>query len=364
MLRSRAGRVLTSLAGEIAGRCKAAGLPAPSDKAIRRPYPGARSVWLVRRREGWRKARSLRLLTGADAIGVDLADIDRDIGDDAIARLAFLSGQSEAHLLRGTMRPDVPIDLDDDRENVQRALLRHGDLVLNRSRRGRSKPIIQYRPVCLSQDAPYLRRGWRFSLEVVCYTDGCLLMDSCWCCGALLDPLSHGVPCTEFACVKCGAALAEAPSVCLSETVTDQRALYRELHRLAFIASHTFVGIPGQDYINMLSSGDLRGTNPSNAADRHNAVMLEALRLRQAPERHRDRPRSRKGAGSTAADHSDLSGFRSSGHSLGRILLRLGTGRERDRGERRLLLHVSANLLAPVPDRRAMCSPRRTVVAR
>ena len=164
-------------------------------------------------------------------------------------------------------------------------------------------------------------------------------MDLCWCCGALLDPLSHGVPCTEFACVKCGAALAEAPSVCLSETVTDQRALYRELHRLAFIASHTFVGIPGQDYINMLSSGDLRGTNPSNAADRHNAVMLEALRLRQAPERHRDRPRSRKGAGSTAADHSDLSGFRSSGHSLGRILLRLGTGRERDRGERRLLLH-------------------------
>ena len=55
--------------------------------------------------------------------------VANDIGDDAIARLAFLSGQSEAHLLRGTMRPDVPIDSDDDRENVQRALLRHGDLV-------------------------------------------------------------------------------------------------------------------------------------------------------------------------------------------------------------------------------------------
>ena len=98
------------------------------------------SSWL------WRVARGLgappRRFT-LDAIGVDLADIDRDIGDDAIARLAFLSGQSEAHLLRGTMRPDVPIDSDDDRENVQRALLRHGDLVPNRSRRGRSKPIIQ-----------------------------------------------------------------------------------------------------------------------------------------------------------------------------------------------------------------------------
>ena len=68
----------------------------------------------------------------------------------------FCPANRKAHLLRGTMRPDVPIDLDDDRENVQRALLRHGDLVLNRSRRGLSKPIIQYRPVRLSPDAPYL----------------------------------------------------------------------------------------------------------------------------------------------------------------------------------------------------------------
>lgn len=58
---------LTSLADEIAGRCKAAGLPAPSDKAIRARVRARDQVWLVRRREGWRKARSLRLLTGADA---------------------------------------------------------------------------------------------------------------------------------------------------------------------------------------------------------------------------------------------------------------------------------------------------------
>lgn len=39
-----------------------------------------------------------------DAIGAELADLDRDIDDDAIARLAFLSGQAVEDLLAGTMR--------------------------------------------------------------------------------------------------------------------------------------------------------------------------------------------------------------------------------------------------------------------
>jgi putative transposase len=57
---------LNSLAGEIAGRCKAAGLRPPSVKAIRTRIRARDQVWLVRRREGWSKARSLRLLTGAN----------------------------------------------------------------------------------------------------------------------------------------------------------------------------------------------------------------------------------------------------------------------------------------------------------
>ena len=45
--------------------------------------------------------------------------------------------------------------------------------------------------------------------------------------------------------------------------------------------SREAVSLRGQDYIATLSSGDLRGTNPANPADRHIAVMLEALRSRQ-----------------------------------------------------------------------------------
>jgi len=56
---------LQSLAGEIAGRCKAAGIDPPSTKAISARVRACDQLWLVRRREGPGKARSLILLTGA-----------------------------------------------------------------------------------------------------------------------------------------------------------------------------------------------------------------------------------------------------------------------------------------------------------
>ena len=231
------------------------------------------SSWL------WRIARGLGAPPkrfALDAIGACLDDVDREIDDAAIARLAFFSGQSEDHLLRGTMRADAPIRSTDFRERVQRALLRHGDLVLNRSRRGRSVPVIQYCPVCLGgDDTAYLRRGWRFSVEIVCHRDGCLLLDSCWQCGALLNPLAQTVPSSEFLCVKCGAPLARAPSLCLDETTHDQVLVYHQLERLAFSISPDVIGILAEEYIDELSASDLRGTNPTNPADRHNAIMEE-----------------------------------------------------------------------------------------
>jgi hypothetical protein len=238
------------------------------------------SSWL------WRIARGL----GApprrfvlDAIGFRPVDVDREISDTAIDRLAFLSGQSREHLLGGTMRPDIEMRSGNRQERVQRALLRHGDLVLNRSRggRGRALPIIQYCPICLGTErTAYLRRGWRFSIEVACVEDGCFLLDACWKCGALLDPLAQTVPAIAFVCIKCGAPLAKAPSLRMLEAVREQTAIYEELHRLAFTLADDFVGPLALDYLERLSSCDLRGTNPDNAAHRHNAIMLEAWRLR------------------------------------------------------------------------------------
>jgi putative transposase len=56
---------LQSLADEVAGRCKAAGLAPPSAKAVKARVRDRDQVWLLRRREGSGKARSLTLLTGA-----------------------------------------------------------------------------------------------------------------------------------------------------------------------------------------------------------------------------------------------------------------------------------------------------------
>ena len=237
-----------------------------------------------------------------DAIGVPLADVDHEVDDAAIARLAFFSGQSEEHLLRGTLRADVPMGSAYIGEDVQQALLRHGDFVLNRSRRGRSTPITQYCPICLGRGAmAHLRRGWRFSIEVVCSIDGCFLLDACWRCGGLLSPLSLTVPCSEFLCVQCGASLAKAPSLRMDATLSDQLMLYSGIAHLAFLLSSDVVSVRGEDYIATLSSSDLRGTNPANSADRHNAVMLEAARWRQAVARAKIKRASRTRAVRKAA---------------------------------------------------------------
>jgi hypothetical protein len=247
------------------------------------------SSWL------WRIARGLGAPPkrfAREVVGADLTDIDRDISDTAIEQLAFLSGQTREHLLRGTMRPDVTADPADLRGRVQQRLLRHGDLVLNRSRRGRRRgvPVIQYCPVCLSGARAYLRRGWRFSLEVACFEDGCFLLDACWRCGALLDPLAQTVPSDEFLCIQCAAPLARAPSLSMRDSIGEQDTLYAALDRLApkpnsLHASHSddYVSWPERNYVAALSLGDLRGTDPTNAAARLAALALAVWDLRYVP---------------------------------------------------------------------------------
>jgi putative transposase len=56
---------LQSLVNEIAGRCKMAGLAPPAGKTVKARVRARDQAWLVRRREGAAKARSLGLLTGA-----------------------------------------------------------------------------------------------------------------------------------------------------------------------------------------------------------------------------------------------------------------------------------------------------------
>ena len=208
------------------------------------------------------------------------------------------------------MRADVPIAFfsmhNDPRERAMQALLQHGGLVLKRMRRGRSTPILQYCPVCLAGDREaYLRRGWYFPLEVVCFNDGCLLMDACWQCGALLDPLSLAAPSPEFRCLACGARLADAPSLRLSEAIADQVMLYCALACAAVPPGTDCITDQGRDYIDALACGALRGTNPMNAVDRLHAVTLEAWHHRVAfarwKARRRRGTRRRKGRSYAAA---------------------------------------------------------------
>ena len=57
---------LKSLIREVERRCRAAGVVPPCGKSITARVRAQDQLWLTRRREGWGKARALRLLTGGD----------------------------------------------------------------------------------------------------------------------------------------------------------------------------------------------------------------------------------------------------------------------------------------------------------
>jgi hypothetical protein len=210
-----------------------------------------------------------------DAIGAQLVDVDRTIGDAALDRLAFLSGQSAAHLLDATLRPDIKPLATESRPRVHQAVALYGDLILQRRRGGQCiGPITQYCPVCRADSRTAdLRRGWRFSFEVACWDDGCLLFDSCWKCGAAVNLLAQAIPSTAFLCAKCHARLAEAPSVRMDELIDVQHFIYARIERHAYVCTVDLVSPSVADDLGDLAKSGLRGSNPACVADRVGAVL-------------------------------------------------------------------------------------------
>jgi len=208
-----------------------------------------------------------------EAIGQQLADPDWDIGDAALERLAFLAGLTRPDLERCTLRPDGDKFTFDERVRVQDLVLRYGDLVLRRSHGGRlATAVVSYCPICLaSEDRAFLRRGWRFTFEVACWKDACLLLDTCWRCGAIVRPLASNAPTTVWRCGRCGAALGDAPSLAMEELIAPQELIYRQIAQVAYTGSHR-INPSVIGYLSVLAQSGLRGTNPANCADRAAAV--------------------------------------------------------------------------------------------
>ena len=68
----------------------------------------------------------------------------------------------------------------------------------------------------------------------------------------------------------------------MPETLRDQQLLFAALRRMLFCREPERIAPAGQATIDALAAGSLRGTNPANPAERHNAVMMEAWRIRNA----------------------------------------------------------------------------------
>ena len=150
-------------------------------------------------------------------IGGDGNDIDRDIGEAMLQRLAQVTGQTTGRLAGGLLRmvPDASYDAQSSlAENV---VLSDEHFLLTRGGHdpwGRPNAALQYCSACLAADGrPYFRRSWRLAHVVVCLDHGCRLHDRCWQCDRPVMPLAQRttdpVPCCPF----CHAVLAEAPAV-------------------------------------------------------------------------------------------------------------------------------------------------------
>ena len=166
-----------------------------------------------------------------------LADVDHDVSPATLDRLALLSGQTPAHLARGTL-PDLPTaPPETTAATAEDLLLRDGRFLLGRrglDGRGRAKPKLQYCPSCFQEDDhPYFRRSWRFAHQVVCEIHGCRLHDRCWRCGTGVSPLAqrHAEP--QLRCQSCEAPLLAAPIHPSPRIVLRQRSLGAMLFYLA-----------------------------------------------------------------------------------------------------------------------------------
>ena len=98
----------------------------------------------------------------------------------------------------------------------------------------------------------------------------------------------------------------------MPDSVLDQDVVYATLFHLAEESRRLvgwgapdgdYIGFGEGDYVAALSSGNLRGTNPADAAARHDAVMLTAYHQLHPPRARltppRAPPRANPGGGAT-----------------------------------------------------------------
>ena len=188
-----------------------------------------------------------------DVLGARCADVDRDVPDAVLHRLALATGQRVETLASSTLREDwirtwngradgwtslmgapaaSPVML------AEHVALREPRLLLARAgpkRNGRARPALQYCARCLDgDDPPRFRRGWRFAYEVACLRHRCRLRDACWQCGAAVELLALRLTTPDPTCPICAAALAGAPSQVASTTaMRRQRSIACLLQALA-----------------------------------------------------------------------------------------------------------------------------------
>ena len=169
-------------------------------------------------------------------LGANGGDVDRDIGEATLRRLAQVTGQTAGRLAAGLLRPAADATYDAQSSLAETIVLTDGRFLVGRGGYdlwGRPNPMLQFCPTCLATDArPYSRRSWRLAHVAVCPEHGCRLHDRCWHCSRPVALLAQKSIDPAPSCQFCAASLAQASSP-PSRAHARQAALHEVLLYLA-----------------------------------------------------------------------------------------------------------------------------------
>jgi len=112
-------------------------------------------------------------------------DVDRSISEEQLQPLSLISGISQ-HVFQAAMLQSIAIRIHG--RPLQEKAVWPWILSLG-ARNTKRRSGLQYCPICLGEDkSPYYRIQWRFAWHTGCETHQCRLHDSCWHCGAPIEP--------------------------------------------------------------------------------------------------------------------------------------------------------------------------------
>lgn len=186
------------------------------------------SSWIIR--AAHKQDASIFRFFSFYSAGGFFGDVDMDVHDDVLSRLAHDAGLSVDAMRMAMLQPHIACMVDEASSSgsITNWILPIGLQPIKRV------SGLQFCPMCWQSDTdPYLRINWRLAWHAACPTHRILMIDRCNVCGALVSPhFSRPYGSTMACCTSCMSDLRVSSGMAVSEELLAFQARCDEvLHR-------------------------------------------------------------------------------------------------------------------------------------